>query len=103
MFQDNFSISYKRKFLGRESAYYAKTVVEGGIVAQTKESVIWKPKLVLTGEIYRKMHPMIMLMKLNFVLKYDNMLLQGLNGLPISGILLFQIDETTLKQHHVFG
>ena len=40
MFQDNFSLSYKRKFLGRESAYYVKTVVEGGIVAQTKESVI---------------------------------------------------------------
>ena len=92
--------------MGRESEY-AKTVEnlddEEGIVAQTKELVIWKPKLVLTGEIYRKMHPMIMLMKLNFVLKHDNMLLQGLNGLPISGILLFQIDETTLKQHHVFG
>ena len=44
MFQDNFSISYKRKFLGRESAYYAKTVEnlddEEGIVAQTKESLI---------------------------------------------------------------
>ena len=106
IFQDNFSISYKCKFLGRESEY-AKAVEnlddEEGIVAQTKELVIWKPKLVLTGEIYRKMHPMIMLMKLNFELKYDSMLLQGLNGLPISGILLFQIDETTLKQHHVFG
>ena len=44
MFQDNFSISYKRKFLGREPEYYAKTVEnldgEDGIVAQTKESVI---------------------------------------------------------------
>ena len=44
MFQDNFSIPYKRKFLGRESAYYAKTVEnlddEEGIVAQTKESLI---------------------------------------------------------------
>ena len=92
--------------MGRESEY-AKTVEnlddEEGIVAQTKELVIWKTKLFLTGEIYRKMHPMIMLMKLNFVLKHDNMLLQGLNGLPISGILLFQIDETTLKQHHAFG
>ena len=99
IFQDNFSISYKCKFLGRESEY-AKAVEnlddEEGIVAQTKELVIWKTKLVLTGEIYRKMHPMIMLMKLNFELKYK-MLLQGLNGLPISGILLFQIDESTLK------
>ena len=54
MFQDNFSVSYKCKFLGRESAYYAKTVEnlddEEGIVAQSKESLIWKPKLVLTGE-----------------------------------------------------
>ena len=44
MFQDNFSISYKRKFLGTESAYYTKTFEnldeEEGIVAQTKESVI---------------------------------------------------------------
>ena len=44
MFQDNFSISYKRKFLGRESEYYATTVGnlddEGRTVAQTKESVI---------------------------------------------------------------
>ena len=44
MFQDNFSISYKRKFLGRESEYYATTVEnlddEGRTVAQTKESVI---------------------------------------------------------------
>ena len=44
MFQDNFSISYKRKFLGRESEYYATTVEnlddKGGVVAQTKESVI---------------------------------------------------------------
>ena len=91
MFQDNFSISYKRKFLGRESEYYAKTVEnldgEDGIVAQTKESAIWKPKLVLTEEIYRKMHPLIMLLKLCFVLKYDNMLLQGLNGLSIGEIL----------------
>ena len=91
MFQDNFSISYKRKFLGRESEYYAKTVEnldgEDGIVAQTKESVIWKPKLVLTEEIYRKMHPLIMLLKLCFKLKYDNMLPQGLNGLSIGEIL----------------
>ena len=61
MFQDNFSIPYKRKFLGRESAYYAKTVEnlddEEGIVAQTKESLIWKPKLVLTGEICRNINP----------------------------------------------
>ena len=39
-----FSISYKRKFLGRESEYYATTVGnlddEGRTVAQTKESVI---------------------------------------------------------------
>ena len=107
MFLDNFSISYKRKFLGRESEYYATTVEnlddEGRIVAQTKESIIWKPKLVLTGEIYRKMHPLNMLLKLYFVLKYDNMLPQDLNGLSISEILLFLIDETTLKQHHVFG
>ena len=52
MFQDNFSISYKGKFLGRESEYCAKTVVnlddKEGIVAQTKESVTLKPKLVLT-------------------------------------------------------
>ena len=44
IFQDNFSISYKRKFLGRESEYYAKTVKnldgEEGIVVQTKESII---------------------------------------------------------------
>ena len=103
MFQDNFSISYKRKFLGRESEYYATTVEnlddKGGVVAQTKESVIWKPKLVLTGERYRKMHPLIMLLKLYFALKYDNLSLQDLNGLSINEI----IDETTLKQHHVFG
>ena len=30
------------------------------------------------------------------------MLLQGLNGLSISEILWFLIDEITLKQHHVF-
>ena len=99
MFQGNFSISYKRKFVGIESEYYAYTVEnhddKEGIVAQTKESVIWKPKLVLKREICRKMHPLIML--LNFILKYDNMLLQGLNGLSISEILLFLIDETTLK------
>ena len=44
MFRDNFSMSYKRKFLGRESEYYATTVGnlddEGRTVAQTKESVI---------------------------------------------------------------
>ena len=44
MFQDNFSISYKPKFLTRESEYYAKTVEnldgEEGIVTQTKESLI---------------------------------------------------------------
>ena len=44
-----------------------------------------------------------MLVKRYFVLQYDNMLLQGLSGLSIGGILLFLIDETTLKQHHVFG
>ena len=40
-----------------------------------------------------------MLLKLYFALKYDNLSLQDLNGLSISEI----IDETTLKQHHVFG
>ena len=44
MFHDNFAISYKRKFLGRESKYFAKTAEnlddEERIVAQTKESVI---------------------------------------------------------------
>ena len=44
MFQGNISISYKRKFVGRESEYYVYTVEnlddEEGIVAQTKESVI---------------------------------------------------------------
>ena len=44
MFQGNFSISYKHKFVGRESEYYAYTVEnhddKEGIVAQTKESVI---------------------------------------------------------------
>ena len=44
IFQDNFSISYQRKFLGRESEYYSKTSEnlddEEGIAAQTKESVI---------------------------------------------------------------
>ena len=42
-FQDNFSISYKRKFLTSETKYYAKTVNlddEEGIAAKTKESVI---------------------------------------------------------------
>ena len=84
MFQNNFSISCKRKSLGRKSEYYAKTAEnlddEEGIVAQTKEAVIGKPKLVLTGEINRKMHSLIMLLKLYFVLKYDNTLLKGLNG-----------------------
>ena len=55
MLQDNFSISCKRKSLGRKSEYYAKTFEnlddEEGIVTQTKEAVIGKPKLVLTGEI----------------------------------------------------
>ena len=107
MFQDNFSISYKGKFLGRESEYCAKTVVnlddKERIVAQTKESVTLKPKLVLTGDIYRKMHLLIMFLNLYFVLKCDNMLLQGLNRLSICEMLLFLIDETSLKQHHVFG
>ena len=49
------------------------------------------------------MYPPIILLKLYFVVKHDNMLLQGLNGLSISEILLFLINETTLKQHHVFG
>ena len=44
IFQDNFSISYKRKFLGRESTFYARIVEnlddEEGIVVQTRESVI---------------------------------------------------------------
>ena len=43
VFQDSISISYKHKFLGRESEYYAKAIQnldEEGIVAQTKESVI---------------------------------------------------------------
>ena len=44
MLQDNFSISYKCKFLGRKSEYHATTVEnlddEGRIVAQTKEIVI---------------------------------------------------------------
>ena len=100
MFHDNFAISYKRKFLGRESKYYVKTAEnlddKERIVAQTKESVIWNTKLVLKGEIYRKVHPLIMLLKLYFILKYDNLLLQGLNELPMSEILLFLIDKTTL-------
>ena len=60
------------QFLGRESECNAKTVEnlddKERIVAQTKESVIWKAKMVLTGEIYRKIHPLIMLLKLYFVL-----------------------------------
>ena len=40
----SFSVSYKRKFLGRQPEHYSKTVEnldgEGGIGAQTKESVI---------------------------------------------------------------
>ena len=44
LFQDKFSITYKHKFLGRESKYYAKTAEnlddEERIVAQTKKSVI---------------------------------------------------------------
>ena len=44
IFQDNFSISYQCKFLGRESEYYSKTAEnlddEEGIAGQTKESVI---------------------------------------------------------------
>ena len=54
VFQDNFSVSCKSKFLGRQSSYYAKTVEnlddEEEIVGQTKEPVTWKPKLVLTEE-----------------------------------------------------
>ena len=43
VFQDNFSVSCKSKFLGRQSSYYAKTVEnlddEEEIVGQTKEPV----------------------------------------------------------------
>ena len=72
MFQDNFiSISYKRKFLGKEPEY-ANTIEdlddEEGIVAQTKEPIIWKPKLDLTGEIYRKNVATPWLCSWNFIL-----------------------------------
>ena len=44
LFQNKFSITYKHKFLGRESNYYTKTAEylddEERIVAQTEKSVI---------------------------------------------------------------